>query len=156
MQETTRNESLKKIESTITSKITQLKKNPVSVGKFTKTLCIFGWIKNGKVSIKVIGTSKKLPYVYMASKKPFIKPFRDILKASYDVLLVTLDQKTARIQKFHGNQIIQESKLRIDLQGRHKKEDRVKDDSLEQDKPRYMYSLKKLQTKSEKWIPIHH
>ncbi|NNM36326.1 MAG: peptide chain release factor 1 [Nitrosopumilus sp.] len=121
MQETTRNESLKKIESTITSKITQLKKNPVSVGKFTKTLCIFGWIKNGKVSIKVIGTSKKLPYVYMASKKPFIKPFRDILKASYDVLLVTLDQKTARIQKFHGNQIIQESKLRIDLQGRHKK-----------------------------------
>ena len=36
-------------------------------------------------------------------------------------MLVTLDQKTARIQKFHGNQIIQESKLKIDLQGRHKK-----------------------------------
>ncbi len=57
----------------------------------------------------------------MAIKKPYIKPFVDILKTNYDVLVVTLDQKTARIQKFHGNQILQESKLRIDLQGRHKK-----------------------------------
>jgi len=121
LHETKRNDSLKRIESKIENKITELKKNPVSVGKFTKTLCIFGWIKNGKVNLKVIGTSKKLPYIYMVSKKPFIKPFNDILKTSYDVLLVTLDQKTARIQKFHGNQIIQESKLRIDLQGRHRK-----------------------------------
>jgi peptide subunit release factor 1 (eRF1) len=71
--------------------------------------------------IKQIGTSKRLPYIYMTSKKPYIKPFNDILKTNYDVLLVTIDQKTARIQKFHGDQIVQESKLRIDLQGRHKK-----------------------------------
>lgn len=121
LHETKRNESLEKIESKITKRIAELRKNPVSVGKFTKTLCIFGWIKNDRVSIKIIGTSKKLPYVYMASKKPFIKPFSDILKTNYDVLLVTMDQKSAKIQKFHGNQIIQESKLRIDLQGRHKK-----------------------------------
>ncbi len=57
----------------------------------------------------------------MSSKKPFIKPFNDVLETNYDVLLVTLDQKSAKIQKFHGSQIIQESKLRIDLQGRHKK-----------------------------------
>lgn len=121
LNETKRNDTLERIESKIENKIIELKKNPVTVGKFTQTLCIFGWIKNGKVNLKVLGTSKKLPYVYMASKKPFIKPFNDILKTSYDVLLVTLDQKTARIQKFHGNQIIQESKLRIDLQGRHRK-----------------------------------
>ena len=121
LQETTRSESLKKIEQKIEQKILELKKNPVSVGKFTKTLCIFGWFKNEKIHIKVIGTSKKLPYVYMVNKKPYVKPFSDILKTNYDVLLVTVDQKTARIQKFHGNQITQESKLRIDLQGRHKK-----------------------------------
>ncbi|MGY5141324.1 MAG: baeRF10 domain-containing protein [Candidatus Nitrosopumilus sp. Bin_571-38] len=121
LQETKRNETFEKIELKIENKITELKKNPVSVGKFTKTLCIFGWIKNGKVVIKVIDTSKKLPYIYMASKKPFIKPFNDILKTNYDVLLVTLDQKSAKIQKFHGSQIIQESKFGIDLQGRHKK-----------------------------------
>ena len=121
LQETSRSESLKKIENKIENKILELKKNPISVGKFTKTLCIFGWIKNEKIHIKVIGTSKKLPYVYMVTKKPYVKPFSDILKINYGILLVTVDQKTARIQKFYGNQIIQESKLRIDLQGRHKK-----------------------------------
>jgi peptide chain release factor subunit 1 len=121
LEETKRNELLEKIESKIEKRITELKENPSSAGKFTKTLCIFGWIKNGKVNTKVIGTSKKLPYIYMVSKRPYIKPFHDILKINYDVLLVTLDQKSARIQKFYGNQIVQEAKLRIDLQGRHKK-----------------------------------
>jgi peptide chain release factor subunit 1 len=57
----------------------------------------------------------------MENKKPYVKPFSDILKTNYNVLLVTVDQKTAKIQKFQGSQIIQESKLTIDLQGRHKK-----------------------------------
>jgi len=121
LQETKRNESFEKIESKIEKRISELKENPTSAGKFTKTLCIFGWINNDKVNIKVIGTSKKLPYIYMASKRPFIKPFNDILKTQYGVLLVTIDQKSARIQRFHGSQIIKESMLRIDLQGRHKK-----------------------------------
>ena len=121
LKETKRIESLEKIESKIEKTINDLRKNPTSVGKFTKTFCIFGWIKDDKVYLKKIGTSKKLPYVYMASKKPYIKPFSDILKTNYSLLLVTLDQKSARIQKFLGSKIIQESKLRIDLQGRHKK-----------------------------------
>lgn len=121
LQSTKRNETFEKIENKIQIKIKELKKNPTSAGKFTKTLCIFGWMNNGKVVIKQIGTSKKLPYIYMASKKPYIKPFNDILKTNYDVLLITIDQKTAKIQKFHGDQIIQESKLKIDLQGRHRK-----------------------------------
>jgi peptide chain release factor subunit 1 len=121
LHETKRKEQFEKIESVIEKRIKELKNNPSSVGKFTKTLCIFGWIRNGKVITKEIGTSKKLPYIYMVSKKPYVKPFYDILKINYDVLLITLDQKSARIQKFHGNQIVQESKLRINLQGRHKK-----------------------------------
>lgn len=121
LQETKRSESIEKIKKKIENKILELKKNPVSVGKFTKTLCLFGWIINDKIHLKVIGTSKKLPYVYMVSKKPYVKPFSDILKTNYSVLVVTIDQKTARIQKYIGSQIIQESKLKIDLQGRHKK-----------------------------------
>ena len=121
LQKTRRKEPFEKIELEIEKRITKLKESPSSAGKFTKTLCIFGWIKNGKVNIKNIGTSKKLPYIYMVSKRPYIKPFNDILKTNYDVLLVTLDQKSARIQKFHGSQIVQEAKLRIDLQGRHRK-----------------------------------
>ena len=121
LQETKRSESVEKIKKKIESKILELKKNPVSVGKFTKTLCLFGWIINDKIHLKVICTSKKLPYVYMVSKKPYVKPFSDILKTNYSVSVVTIDQKTARIQKYIGSQIIQESKLKIDLQGRHKK-----------------------------------
>ena len=121
LQETKRSESVEKIQKKIECKILELKKNPVSVGKFTKTLCLFGWMVDDKIHLKVIGTSKKLPYVYMVSKKPYVKPFSDILKTNYSVLVVTIDQKTARIQKYIGSQIIQESKLKIDLQGRHKK-----------------------------------
>jgi len=121
LQETKRKESFEIIESEIEKRITHLRKSPSSAGKFAKTLCIFGWIKNGKVYTKEIGTSKRLPYIYMASKRPYIKPFRDILKTNHNILLVTLDQKSARIQKFHGSQIIQEAKLSIDLRGRHRK-----------------------------------
>ncbi|WP_067956967.1 Vms1/Ankzf1 family peptidyl-tRNA hydrolase [Nitrosopumilus sp. Nsub] len=121
LQETKRSESVEKIKKKIESKILELKNNPVSVGKFTKTLCLFGWMVDDKIHLKVIGTSKKLPYVYMVNKKPYVKPFSDILKTNYNILIVTIDQKTARIQKYLGSQIIQESKLKIDLQGRHKK-----------------------------------
>ncbi len=121
LQVTKRNEKFEKIESEIEKRITKLKKNPTSVGKFTKTICIFGWFKNGRVYTSEIGTSKKLPYIYMASKRPYIKPFRDILKTNYDVILITIDQKSAKILKFHGSQIITEAKLGIDLQGRHRK-----------------------------------
>ena len=121
LQETKRSESVEKIKNKIEHKILELKKNPISVGKFTKTLCLFGWIVDGKIYLKVIGTSKKLPYLYIVNKKPYVKPFSDILKTNYTILIVTVDQKTARIQKFIGSQIIQESKLKIDLQGRHKK-----------------------------------
>jgi peptide chain release factor subunit 1 len=121
LQKTKRKEPFEKIELEIEKKIKKLKENPSSVGRFAKTLCIFGWIQNGKVIIKNIGTSKKLPYIYMVSKRPYIKPFRDVLKTNFDVLLITLDQKSARIQKFHGSQIVQEAKLSIYLQGRHRK-----------------------------------
>ena len=121
LRETKRNEYFEKIELEIEKKILDLKKQKKSIGNYVKTLCIFGWMKNKKIVIREIGISKKLPYIYMASKKPYLKPFQDVLKTNYKVLLVTIDQKSARIQKFHGSQIIQESKLRINLQGRHKK-----------------------------------
>ena len=89
LQETKRKESFEKIEFEIEKRIRTLKENPSSAGKFTKTLCIFGWIKDGKVKTKEIGTSKKLPYIYMASKKPYVKPFGDILKINYKVFSIS-------------------------------------------------------------------
>ncbi|CAD6517833.1 Peptide chain release factor 1 [metagenome] len=121
LNETKRNEQIEKIESEIEKRIIELRKNPSSAGKFTKTFVVFGWIEEDKIILKEIGVSKKLPYIYMVSKKPFLKPFDDLLKTQQDVLLVIIDQKSALIQRFHGTQIIEESKLKIDLRGRHKK-----------------------------------
>lgn len=121
MNETKRDENLERIESAIEEKITSVKADPSSVGKFVKTVCIFGWIEKNKVKINHIGISKPLPYIYMAGKKPYVKPFQDILKTNYDVLLVIINQKSAKIQRFDGNQIMEESTLSIDLQGRHRK-----------------------------------
>ena len=121
LQNTKRKPKIEKIESAIEHRIKKLQTNPSSIGKYTKTLCIFGYMKNNKVKIKEIGTSKSLPYIYMVNKNPYVKPFNDILKTNYNVLLVVLDQKSAKLQKFHGSQIINESKISIDLRGRHKK-----------------------------------
>lgn len=121
LKKTQRNKLLEKIESQIERRIIILQKRPSSVGKFTKTQCIFGWIKNDKVILKEIGTSRKLPYIYMASRRPFIKPFRDLLKANYNVILVILDQKSAKIKKIQGDKIVQEVSHGIDLRGRHRK-----------------------------------
>ena len=121
LQDTKRDQNIEKIESGVEKRILQISKNPSSVGKFVKTVCIFGWEINGRVSLKEIGTSKRLPYVYMVSKNPFLKPFLDVLKIDQNILLVILDQKSARIQKFIGDQIVAENSLKIDLMGRHKK-----------------------------------
>jgi len=121
LKETKRNEQLEKIESKIEKRIIELRKNPSSTGKFTKTFAVFGWIEKGKVILKEIGISKELPYIYMVSKKPFLKPFYDVLKTQKEILLVILDQKSAQIQRFQGTRVIQESKVKIDLRGRHKK-----------------------------------
>ncbi len=121
LKERKRTPQFEKIESIIEKKIKDLYKNHSSAGKFAKTFCIFGWLKNEKVKINHIGTSKKLPFIYMASKKPYTKPFRDVLKTNFEVLLVVIDQKSARIQKFNGSQLVQEIKIKIHLQGRHKK-----------------------------------
>ena len=84
-------------------------------------IAFLGWQTNGKIRIKEISISKKLPYVYVAGKKPYLKPFYDILKINYKTMLVILDQKSAKIKLLHGNKIIKEERISINLQGRHKK-----------------------------------
>ena len=123
LRKTKRNEKLEKIESVIEKRIAK-KNNDTkkdSKNKFINTHCIFGWYAHGKIILKEIGISKRLPFVYIASKKPFVKPFRDILKSNYQVILVILDNKSARIQHMQGDKILTEQRLSINLQGRHKK-----------------------------------
>lgn len=119
LRETKRKEEFEKIELVIEERI--LKLNNDSIKKFINTYCIFGWQVNGKIRTKNISISKKLPYIYVAGKKPYLKPFYDILKINYKIMLAILDQKSAKIKLLHGSKVIEEERLSINLQGRHKK-----------------------------------
>ena len=121
LRETKRDEVTEKIESAIEQRIAKLSKAKYLKKQFINTYCIFGWQSNGKVIIKDIAISKKLPYVYLVGKKPYLKPFYDILKANYHTILVILDHKSAHIRYLQGDKILAEERLRINLQGRHKK-----------------------------------
>lgn len=123
LRKTKRNERLEKIESAIEREIAKNNSNTKTKSKdrFINTHCIFGWHSNGKTTLKEIGISKKLPFVYLAGKRPFVKPFQDILKSNYQIILVILDNKSARIQHMQGDRVLEEQRLSINLQGRHKK-----------------------------------
>ena len=121
LRETKRDIKTEKIESAIEKRITNLSKNINSKKLPFKTYCVFGWESKGKIILKNTAVSKKLPYIYLASKKPYLKPFYDILKSNYQIILVILDHKTAKIRLLQGDQVLSEQRLSINLQGRHKK-----------------------------------
>ena len=87
LQKTKRDAAAEKIESAIEKRIVKLQKKPISGKNAISTFCIFGWINGGKVIIKNINVSKKLPYIYILGKKPYVKPFKDILKVDHKVIL---------------------------------------------------------------------
>ena len=119
LRETKRDRIAEKIESAIEKRIMKLNVDPKK--KFINTHCIFGWEENGKVVLDNISISKKLPYVYVVGKKPYLKPFKDILKANYHTIVTILDHKSVQIRYLQGDKVLAEEKLSINLQGRHKK-----------------------------------
>ncbi len=121
LKERKRDEVTEKIKSAIEKRINKLNKDVNHKKQFINTYCIFGWQSNGKVILKDIAISKKLPYVYLIGKKPYLKPFYDILKANYRTILVILDHKSAHIRYLQGDKVLDEKRLSINLQGRHKK-----------------------------------
>ena len=121
LKKTKRDDITEKIESAIEKRIEKLSKSASPKNQFINTYCIFGWQSNGRVILKDIAISKKLPYVYVLGKKPYLKPFYDILKANYNIILVVLDHKSVHIQYLQGNKILVEKRFSINLQGRHKK-----------------------------------
>ena len=121
LAKTKRNPTTEKIESVIVKEITKQEKIIKSKKQFINTYCIFGWQQNKKIILKKIAISKKLPFVYLAGKKPYLKPFRDVLKTNYHVILVILDHKSVHIRYLQGDKVLAEEKSSINLQGRHKK-----------------------------------
>ena len=115
-----RNQNTEEIEFAIKHEITKHEKS-VKSKNFINTHCIFGWKQNKRIILKKIDVSKKLPFVYLAGKKPYLKPFRDVLKTNYHTILVILDHKSVHIRYLQGDKVLAEERFSINLQGRHKK-----------------------------------
>ena len=115
-----RNQSTEETKFAIKHEITKHKKSRKSKN-FINTHCIFGWKQNKKIILKKIDVSKKLPFVYLVGKKPYLKPFRDVLKTNYHTILVILDHKSVHIRYLQGDKVLVEERFSINLQGRHKK-----------------------------------
>lgn len=111
------NQAREKIEFLIKQEITKQVKPTKPRKQFINTYCIFGWQKNNKIVLKKIAISKEMPFVYVAGKKLYLKPFRDILKTNYHIILVIIDQKSDHIRYIQGNKILADEKSSINLQG---------------------------------------
>jgi len=114
LRETERLPEIEEIEAIIEKRLA-LKKI------YNGSICIFGW--NGKegIVIKEFVVSKALPPVYLVGKEPYIEPLHDILEINYDVLLIVLDHKEAMIRHYKGKDILQHSKIKTYLRGKHSK-----------------------------------
>ncbi|HET8719480.1 MAG TPA: Vms1/Ankzf1 family peptidyl-tRNA hydrolase [Candidatus Nitrosotenuis sp.] len=121
LQETKRNEITEKIEHAVEKRIINLDKSTNAKKRFIAMHCVFGWQDNGRIVVRNIGISKRLPFVYVVSKKPFLKPIYDILQTNYRIILVILDHKSMYMRYMHGNKTLIEKRKSINLQGRHKK-----------------------------------
>ena len=121
LKKTRRDVVAERIETLIEKKIIKLQKDLENETQIVNTLCVFGWIDKGVVKIKHVTISKKLPYIYILGKQPYVKPFKDILKVDYKVMVVIMDNKSARLTLLQGSKVVDETKTSIHLIGRHRK-----------------------------------
>ena len=121
LQETKRDDATEKIEHAVEKRIANLDKSTGAKKRFIAMHCVFGWQDDGRVVTRNIGISERLPFVYVVSKTPFLKPIYDILQTNYRIILVILDHKSMYLRCMHGNRTLAEKRKSINLQGRHKK-----------------------------------
>jgi len=114
LRETERSPEIEEIESAI-------EKSLSSKQIYNGSLCLFGWRANESIIIKELAVSKLLPPIYIVDDKAYIEPLHDILEIDYDVLLIVLDHKEAIIRHYRGMDILEHTKVRSYLKGKHSK-----------------------------------
>ena len=84
-------------------------------------LCLFGWMKKRHSVIRQIRISKEVPPLYVVQRKPYTKLLKDILEIGYEIVVVIMDHKKAKIEVYNGSELIDEVSVRSYLKGRHSK-----------------------------------
>ena len=87
----------------------------------TGSICFFGWSKGEKNIVKHVRISKDVPFLHVIYRKPYLKPLKNILEISYQVVVITMDHKRAKIEVYSGSELVDEINIRTYLKGRHSK-----------------------------------
>ena len=85
------------------------------------SICFFGWSKGEKNIVKQVTISKDVPFLHVIYRKPYLKPLKNILEIGYQVVVITMDHKRAKIDVYSGNELVEEINIRTYLRGRHSK-----------------------------------
>ncbi len=85
------------------------------------SICLFGWSDRGESIVRHVRISKEVPPLYAVYHKPYLKPLKDILEIGYQVLVIIMDHKTARVEIYNGSELVEEIGIRSYLKGKHKK-----------------------------------
>jgi peptide subunit release factor 1 (eRF1) len=87
----------------------------------TGSICFFGWSKGEKSIVQQVRISKEVPLLYVTHRKPYLKPLKNILEIGYQVVLIIMDHKRAKIEVYSGSELDEEINIRTYLKGRHSK-----------------------------------
>lgn len=85
------------------------------------SICLFGWSKGGQSIVKEARISKEVPPLYLVHPKPYLKLLKDILEIGYQLIVIIMDHKKAKIEVYNGSELIEDIAVRSYLKGRHSK-----------------------------------
>jgi len=85
------------------------------------SICLFGWSDKEQSIVKRVRISKEVPPLYVVQRKPYMKPLKDILEIGYQIVVIIMNQKKARIEVYNGSELVEEIGVRSYLKGRHSK-----------------------------------
>ncbi|MBQ04225.1 hypothetical protein CL673_05890 [Candidatus Bathyarchaeota archaeon] len=105
---------LEDVKGTIALKLNRAKYHSGSI-------CVFGWSKRGESIVKEARISKEVPPLYLVHPKPYVKLLKDILEIGYQIVVIIMDHKKAKIEVYNGSELIEDIVVRSYLKGRHSK-----------------------------------
>ncbi len=106
-------DALVHVKKTVADKIHKIRCN-------SGTLCIFGWTDNRSI-VKHVIVTKEMPPFHVIHKNPYLKPLKDILEIGYQIIVIIMDHRHARIEVFNGSELVEEISIRSHIMGRHSK-----------------------------------
>ena len=92
-----------------------------NAGPRSGSVCLFGWSKNGRSIVKQVQVSKEVPPLYVVHRRPYLKLLKDILEIGYQIVVIIMDHKRAKIELYNGSELVEDIVVRSYQRGRHSK-----------------------------------